>query len=152
MLRSQKRIAAGILKVGINRIWLDPTRLSDIKEAITKADIKGLISGSIIKALPVKGIGQFRVRKRKEQRRKGRRKGSGSRKGKATARLKRKRAWIERIRTQRKFLAELKDKKIIDKAVFRNLYLKSKGGFFRSKRHIKLYIGEHKLVAKNEKE
>ena len=42
----------------------------------------------------------------------------------------------------------LKDKGIVDKKTYRNLYLKSKGGFFRSKSHIKLYINEHKLGKK----
>jgi ribosomal protein L19E len=36
----------------------------------------------------------------------------------------------------------LKEKKIIDDKLYRELYLKSKGGFFRSKRHIKIYLEE----------
>ena len=39
----------------------------------------------------------------------------------------------------------LREKEIIEKKVYRDLYLKSKGGFFRSKRHLKLYIDEHGL-------
>jgi ribosomal protein L19E len=30
------------------------------------------------------------------------------------------------------------------------LYMKSKGGFFRSKRHIKIYISENSLIEKNQ--
>ena len=44
----------------------------------------------------------------------------------------------EKIRNQRKFLKELKDKKIISKEINTNLRSKAKGGFFRSKRHIKI--------------
>ena len=55
---------------------------------------------------------------------------------------------MSNIRHQRSFLKELKEKGIVTKQIFRELYLKSKGGFFRSKRHIKLYIDEHKLAVK----
>ena len=42
----------------------------------------------------------------------------------------------------RAFLKELRDKGIISKEDYRVLYAKVKGGFFRSKRHIKLYIAD----------
>jgi len=58
---------------------------------------------------------------------------------------------MNKVRLQRKLLKEMKEKEIITSSVFRNLYLKSKGGFFRSKRHLKLYIEENKLVNKNVK-
>jgi len=29
---------------------------------------------------------------------------------------------------------------------YRMLYAKVKGGFFRSRRHLQIYLGEHKLV------
>ena len=45
-----------------------------------------------------------------------------------------------KIRNQRKFLKELKDKKIINKKVGSDLRSKAKGGFFRSKRHIKIFL------------
>jgi len=82
---------------------------------------------------------------KKVQKKKGRQKGEGSRKGKKKAG---KKEWMNTIRIQRAFLKELRAKKIIDKKIYRNLYLKSKGGFFRSKNHIKLYISEHKLGKK----
>jgi len=47
-LNLQKRLAAQILKCSEKRIQLDTTRLSDIKEAITKADIKSLILNCFI--------------------------------------------------------------------------------------------------------
>ena len=84
----------------------------------------------------------MRARKRLMQRRKGRQSGPGSRKGSRGARLSKKRGWINKIRIQREFLRELKVKKIIDEKLYRDFYLKSKGGFFRSKRHIKLYLEE----------
>jgi len=147
-LRLQKKLAAAVLGCSKKRISLDTTRLDDIKEAITKADIRSLISEGVIKKKPVKSTSRVRARKIAVQKRKGRRKGFGKRKGKKTARLSKKKAWINRIRTQRLFLKELKSKEIIPNIVYKQLYMRSKGGFFRSKRHIKLYIEEHKLAKK----
>ncbi|MEK6835811.1 MAG: 50S ribosomal protein L19e, partial [Nanoarchaeota archaeon] len=77
---------------------------------------------------------------------KGRRKGIGSRKGATKARFPAKRAWIIKIRNQKKILKELRDKNLILRKDYRMLYKKAKGGFFRSKRHIEIYIDEHKLM------
>lgn len=145
-LKTQKRLAAQILKCSQKRIWFDMERASDIKEAITKIDIKSLIGDKAIKAKPVKSISKGRARKTKLQKRKGKQKGIGSRKGKKTARLPKKVAWMNSIRIQRRFLKELREKEIITKTNYQKLYLKAKGGFFRSKRHIKLYIEEHNLA------
>lgn len=147
-LKLQKRLAADLLKSSKKRISLDTDRLEDIKEAITKADIRSLISEGAIKKKPSKNTSRVRARKIKIQKSKGRRKGRGRRKGKKTARLSKKTAWMERIRTQREFLKELKEKGIITSLIYQQLYMKSKGGFFRSKRHIKLYIEEHNLAKK----
>jgi len=142
-LKIQKRLAAQILKSSENDIWLDSSRLDEIKEAITKADIKSLIKDKAIKGKKTRGISRYRIRKRELQIRKGRRRGSGSLKGGKHARLSKKRSWINHIRIQRAFLQNLRNKDIINKSSYRSLYMKSKGGFFRSKRHIKLYMQEH---------
>lgn len=142
----QKRLAGSILKCPENRIRLSPERMSDIREAITKADVRTLISEGAIKKLPEKGISKARARKNAGQRRKGRRKGKGSRKGKQTARIPGKKSWIGRIRLQREFLQLMKTKGLINNETFTSLYRKSKGGFFRNKRHMKLYINEQKLI------
>ncbi|MBW2974224.1 50S ribosomal protein L19e [Candidatus Woesearchaeota archaeon] len=139
-LNNQKRLAAQLLKCSKKRIKFDNDRLSDIKEAITKADIKDLINDKAIKKVHAKGVSRVRARKRLVQRKKGKQKGRGSIKGAKNARLPRKREWINKIRSQRKLLSELKEKKIIDDALYSELYLKSKGNFFRSRRHIKLYL------------
>lgn len=145
-LKIQKRLAAQILKCSEKRVLFDSDRLEDIKKAITKTDIRGLISVKAITKKPVKGISKVRARKRKEQRRKGRQRGFGSKKGKKTARLPKKKKWINRVRIQRCFIKNLRDKKMISKSDYQNIYMKIKGGFFRSKGHIKLYLKEHDLV------
>ena len=150
-LKSQKRLAANVLKVGENRIVFDKERLDDIKEAITKADIRELIRENVIIAKKVRGNSRARARKRLKQYRKGRRRGEGSRKGKSGARLPRKKRWVNRVRSQRSLLQLLKEKNVISSNDFRNVYNKINGGFFRSKRHIKLYLEESGII-KDEKE
>ncbi len=144
-LNVQRRLASQMLNVGSKRIRFDPTQLNDIKEAITKADIRGLISHGVIIRTPTKGISKGRTRHTQNQKRKGLQKGPGSRKGGTHARLPQKKAWMGKVRIQRRFLQELKQKRYINPSTFRDLYYKSKGGYFRSKRHIKLYLEEHGL-------
>lgn len=149
MLDVQRRLAADILKCGKNRVRFDPDRLSDIKEAITKADIKSLINNRVISKKRLLNTSRFWARKRREQKSYGKQKGFGSRKGKKTARSPPKRAWINKIRLQRNFIKSLRDKGNIKSIEYHELYMKSKGGFFRSLRHLKLYAKEKGLI-KNE--
>jgi large subunit ribosomal protein L19e len=136
-LRLQKKLAAKVLKVGKDKVWLDPTKIKEIKEAITKADIRRLILKGYIKVLK-KG-------KVKKERKKGK-KGPGKRKGTKYSRLDKKRVWINRVRSQRKLLRELKEKGKIDNLTYRKLYLMVKGGFFRSRSHLLLYAKQHGLI------
>ncbi len=144
-LTSQKRIAAQLLKCSEDRVYFDPEHLEEIKEAITKQDMRELINANIVQKKPIRGVSRARANKKLLQKRKGRQQGPGSRKGKKTARLSGKDQWMARVRAQRKFLKELKIKKIISVDVFRDLYRKSKGGFFRSVRHIKYYLNDKGL-------
>ncbi len=150
-LNVQKRLAASILRASPKRIWFDDERLEDIKESITKHDLTSLIKDGAIRLKPVKSISRGRARKKKIQKSKGLQKGHGSRKGGKKARFPKKENWMVKIRIQREFLKELRNKKIIPKKTYRDLYLKSKGGFFRSKRHIKLFIEEQNLAQKTAK-
>ena len=150
MLDVQRRLAAQVLKCGENRIKFDPDRLEDIKEAITKTDIRSLISNGAISRRRLLNTSKFWSRKRKEQKSYGKQKGFGSRKGKKTARLAPKRTWMNKIRLQRNFIKSLRDNGSVTSADYHELYMKSKGGFFRSLRHLKLYTSE-KGIIKNEK-
>jgi len=132
------------------KIWFDDERLDDIKEAITKQDVKDLIGEGVIRAKPMKSISKGRTRVAKIQKAKGHRAGHGSRKGKKTARLSKKDSWMAKIRVQRKFLKSLREKALVTKSVYHNLYRKAKGGFFRSTRHLKLYAEENELFNKKE--
>lgn len=142
-LKVQKRLAAQIFGCSPDRVVFNDDRLEDIKQAITKRDLKLLIGDGAITKKPGNFTSKFRARKLAVQKRKGRRAGPGSKKGKATARANPKQIWMHKIRIQREFLVLLLEKKIITRLAYRELYLKSKGGYFRSRRHIKLYLQEH---------
>ena len=139
-LRLQRRLAAQILDCGVNRVWIDPNALDEVAAAATKDDVRELIEKGLIKRKPVQGVSRARINKRRAQKRKGRRRGHGRRKGKKTARLSRKRAWILRVRALRKRLRELKQQNVIDRRTYRILYRKVKGGEFRSVSHLNAYI------------
>lgn len=145
---SKKRLAAKILKTSPQKIKFSEDALGEIQKAITRSDIRGLIAvGKIVKVNP-SHQSRGRARETMRQKSKGRQKGKGSRKGSQFAREDRKRKWINRVRVQREFLKELIVKKLITTPTYRNLYQKVKGGFFRNKRHIKLYLTEYNLIQK----
>ncbi|MEM2935202.1 MAG: 50S ribosomal protein L19e [Candidatus Thermoplasmatota archaeon] len=139
-LRYQRRIAADLLKCGENRIWMNPEKIEEIKKAVTRRDIENLINMGLIKKEEEKGISRGRARKRITQKKKGRRKGHGSRKGKAGARLPSKERWIKTIRAIRAYLRELRDKGIINEKTYRLYYRRAKGGQFKNKAHLKLHL------------
>lgn len=145
-LTLQRRLAGQVLGCSPKRVIFNPENLKEIKEAITKADIRGLVNSGIITMLPARGVSRVRARHRAQQRRKKLQRGHGKRKGSAHARLSTKRQWINRVRKQRDALKELRRKGQLDTKTFRELYLKSKGGFFRSRHHLIIYIEEHHLT------
>ncbi|MCB9358581.1 50S ribosomal protein L19e [Candidatus Woesearchaeota archaeon] len=145
-LKLQRRLAAQILKCAPEKVRFDSESLADIKESITKADIKGLIGTGAIDVRASPGSSRVRARKILVQKRKGLRKGHGSRKGTANARDNKKELWINRIRKQRTLLKSLKDKNKLEAKTYTSLSNKAKGGYFRSERHLKTYITENKLL------
>ena len=147
-MRSKKRLAAKILKVSPKKIKFKAEALEDIKKAITRSDIRGLIA---VKQITLSGKpSQSRVRARKiaSQKKKGRQKGHGTRKGSQHSKISKKRKWITRVRSLRELLKHLKEKKLISPKDYRLIYSKIKGGFFRNKRHLKLYLTEQNLLKK----
>jgi large subunit ribosomal protein L19e len=139
-LKSQRRLAAQILKVGENRVWIDPDRIDDVQAAITREEIKKLIHEGAIKALPKEGVSRARARVLHAKKKKGLRRGPGSRSGASGAITSRKEAWMKRIRALRRRLRELKEKRIITQNVYRKLYTMAKSGAFKSKAELENYI------------
>lgn len=149
-LRTRRRIAAQILKVGQNKIIFIKDRLADIKEAITKEDMRGLIKEGAIKAKKSKGISKGRFRKKLSQKKKGLRKGTGKRKGKRVALKFGKKVWMKKIRVLRRVLAEHKDK--LDNKLYWRLRREIKAGSVKTKRHLAEVIKERKEEWEEEKE
>jgi len=147
-LLSQRRMAAEILGVGINRIWIDPEALEEVEKAVTKDDIRKLIKERKIWKHPIKGVSRHRARAREEKRKKGRGRGPGSKKGSKYARMGGSMIWVMKIRAIRKILRRLKDAQVIDRRTYNKLRRVAKSGFFRSKMHVISYIKEHRLNLK----
>lgn len=145
-LTTQKRLAASILKVGLNRVWIDPEQIEEVSRAITREGVKQLINNGAIKAKPKKGISSYRFKKIAEQKSKGKRKGRGSIKGAKYARTPKKQQWMKTIRALRKDLKEMRDADEIDATTYRKLYKMAKGGAFRSKSYMKTYARDHDLI------
>ncbi len=147
-LSVQKKLAAKILKCSPKRVKLAPDQLQKISKSITSADIHSLINEGTILKVQSKGVSRVRANKKAAQKRKGLQKGPGKRKGKKFASTTRKELWMIKIRLLRSFLKELKEKQILSPEGYKELYAKAGGGFFRNKRHLKIYMEEHNLVRK----
>ena len=140
MANLQKRLAAKILKVGRSKVWMDPTKAKDIEQAITRADVRRLILKKLVKRLPDK------VRMPRKAGGGGR--GQGSRKGSKHSVVDRKTKWIQTVRPLRRELKELKSSKSIENATYKQMRKLVKGGMFRSRSHLRLYLEQHGLLKK----
>ena len=145
-LRNQRRMAATLMKCGVNRVWMDHDRIEEIAKAVTKDDIRVLIKGKAIKNRQIQGISRGRKKYTARQKAKGRQRGQGSRKGGKYARLPRKQRWISTIRPLRVYLRSLRDTGKINRSTYRMLYQKAKGGEFRNKHHLHTYLESHRIV------
>ncbi len=135
-LKNQRRMAADLLKCGVNRVWIDTNRTEDVAEAVTRTDVRSLIKEGAIKSKQKKGISRARIKHIQEQKHKGKRKGHGSRKGTKHSRFSKKRRWIQTIRPIRTMLREYRGQGRITAATYRKFYRHAKGGMFKSKAHL----------------
>lgn len=144
-LRSQRRMAAEILKVGESRVWIDPERVDDIEVAITRDDIRRLIHEKVIREVPKKGVSRGRARVLHEKKKSGLRRGPGSRSGRSGARAPRKEMWMKKIRALRRKLRALRESRSITEKVYRRLYVMAGSGSFRSIAAMERYIDSNNL-------
>jgi len=132
-LETKKQLAARTLKVGKGRIIFNMSRLSEIKEAITKQDIKDLKESGAISIKEIKG--RKKIVKRKTRRR------YGSIKKKVKTR---KQEYIKLTRKLRAHLSYLKTNKKITNEEFIRLRKEIRTKAFRSFTHLKDSIKEIK--------
>jgi len=143
-LANQRRLAAEVMDIGVHRVWIDPEASKDIAAALTREDVRKLISEGKIAKREIKGVSRGRARKVDETRAYGHRKGHGSRSGAKGARRPKKEQWMKKIRALRSLLNELKGNNTIDVPTYRKLYAKAKGGEYRSRAHLKSHIEQLK--------
>ena len=135
-LKSIRKIAAGILKTGESKVWIDSGQTGKAKEAITKEDIRDLIKKGIIKEKHTSFQSKGRARILQRQKKKGRKKGFGKRKGTFNARMKKKQTWVKKVRALRSKLKELRKNGELKEGQFKHFYSLIKGNYFRGKKHI----------------
>ena len=127
-LDKKKILASKALNVGAKRIQFDTNRLDEIKEAITRQDIKDLHSSGAIHIKEIKGRKKNIQRKRR-------------RIGKVKLKVnKRKQEYVKITRKLRAYLKALKDQGKIDNNKFIELRKSIKNNEFDSKRNLKEHL------------
>jgi large subunit ribosomal protein L19e len=139
-LKSQRRLAAKVMKVGQNKVRFNPERIEESLEALTTDDIRSLVKSKAITKKPKRGVSRGRARLKAAQKAKGRHKGQGKRSGTKKARTPKKRLWITKIRAIRDELKKMRESKEITASEYRKLYLQSKGNLFQSRRHLREHL------------
>ena len=129
-LGKKKNLAARTLGVGKKRIVFLAPRVDEIKEAITKQDIRDLKEEGAIVVREVKGRKKVEKRKRKRS--------TGKIKKKVNMR---KEKYIALTRKLRRSVAEFVRVEKLSKEQAIDVRKKIRNKFFRSKAHLKEYVG-----------
>lgn len=129
-LRTKKTLAVSALKIGRERIVFLTSRLDEIKEAITKQDIRDLKQDG---AILIKEIGG----RKKNVKRKNKR-GTGKIRKKVNVR---KRTYVIMTRKLRKIVANMKVRGDLDKVEIKDIRNKIRNRIFKSAAHLKKYVG-----------
>ncbi|QLH02419.1 50S ribosomal protein L19e [Nitrosopumilus cobalaminigenes] len=140
-LKAKKRLAARVTGVGVHRIRFDTDHLDDIADAITRENIRSLITANTIKIKSFTGTSKGRAHEKKAQKNK-RGTTQGSKQGRKGARVGKKEVYVAKVRALRRLLKIAKDRKDLTNPEFWALYKKVGGNTVRNKAHLRLLMDE----------
>ena len=135
-LKAKKRLAARVTGVGVHRIKFDTDHLDDIADAITRENIRSLITANTIKIKSFTGTSRGRAHEKKAQRNK-RGTTQGKKQGRKGARVGKKTVYVAKVRALRRLLKIAKDRKDLTNPEFWILYKKVGGNTVRNKAHLR---------------
>ena len=142
-LKAKKKLASRVTGVGIHRIKFDSDHLDDIADAITRQNIRSLITANTIKIKPIVGTSKGRAHTKKAQKNK-RGTTQGSKQGRKGARVGKKEVYVAKVRALRRLLKIAKDRKDLTNPEFWALYKKVGGNTVRNKAHLRMLMDEIK--------
>ncbi len=134
-LGKKKELAMRALNVGRSRIVFSDSRLNEIKEAITKQDIRDLMSDGAISIRPI--LGRKKVVKRPSR-------SSGNIRKKVNSR---KRDYVIMTRKLRKYAAEMKNQGTLTREELKEIRKKIRNKAFKSKANLREHIGNKSDVS-----
>ena len=140
-LKAKKRLAARVTGVGVHRIKFDSDHLDDVADAITRENIRSLITANTIVIKSFTGTSRGRAQEKKDQKNKRGTK-QGSKHGRKGARVGKKEIYVAKIRSLRRLLKIAKDRKEITNPEFWSLYKKVGGNTVRNKAQLRLLMEE----------
>ena len=117
-LKAKKRLASRVTGVGVHRIKFDSDHLDDVADAITRENIRSLITAN------KRGTKQ------------------GSKQGRKGARVGKKEVYVAKVRSLRRLLKIAKDRKELTNPEFWSLYKKVGGNTVRNKAHLRQLMEE----------
>ena len=147
-LKAKKRLAARVTGVGIHRIKFDTDHLDDIADAITRENIRSLITANTIKIKSFTGTSKGRAHTKTAQKNKRGTK-QGSKQGAKGARVGKKEVYVAKVRSLRRLLKIAKDRKDLTNPEFWELYKKVGGNTVRNKAHLRTLMDDIKVKRKN---
>jgi large subunit ribosomal protein L19e len=140
-LKAKKRLASRITGVGVHRIRFDVDHLDDVADAITRENIRSLITANTIKIKSIVGTSRGRAHTKKAQKNK-RGTTQGSKQGRKGARVGKKEVYVAKVRSLRRLLKIAKDRKNLTNPEFWTLYKKVGGNTIRNKAHLRTLMEE----------
>jgi len=140
-LKAKKRLVARVTGVGVHRIRFDTDHLTDIADAITRENIRSLITANTITIKSFTGTSKGRAQTKKAQRNK-RGTTQGSKQGTKGARVGKKTVYVAKVRALRRLLKIAKDRKDLTNPEFWTLYKKVGGNTVRNKAHLRTLMDE----------